>query len=519
MKKKLSHYRSQHSASLALSSMKWALIKLCTVAYTCMPVLILTALCNNAFSQTTTATLGKQTLLSDEQIRKILIDRVDVMHKSVGMVVGIVTPEGRRIISYGQLNQGDPRPLNGETVFEIGSITKIFTALLLADMVQQKEMALTDPIANYLPEGTKVPEWEGRNITLADLATHTSGLPYIPSNMGIDLAKAASYSKEDIHKISCQYTDNELYQFLSTYKLTRAIGSQWEYSNIDYGLLGKALAHNSGTDYETLVHKKITGPLKMNSTAISISVGMRKRLGTGHDSGLNPAPEMCMPAMEAAGSLRSTANDLLNLLEVFIGKRKSDLGIAANSMLDTHRQGPGFEQALGWWVIGKGDDKIVFFGGETLGYTSSIAYDPKTKTGVVVLVNSDQTDGGLGLHILNPNSPLETSESTKKLTERADITVDHKILDQYSGSYKPDPPGGTITIERRNDSLVMKSNTTPPEGVVLHAENSNKFYIKGIDLQITFQTNNDSKVLGLTIHYFGKDYVAPRIEKDTNNKE
>ena len=138
---------------------------------------------------------------------------------------------------------------------------------------------------------------------------------------------------------------------------------------------------------------------------------------------------------------------------------------------------------------------------------------------MVVLVNSDQTDGGLGLHILNPNSPLETSESTKKLKERADIAVDHKILDQYSGSYKSDPPGGTITIERRNDSLVMKSNTTPPEGVVLHAENSNKFYIKGIDLQVTFQTNNNGKVLGLTIHYFGKDYVAPRIEKDTNNKE
>lgn len=117
---------------------------------------------------------GEPPVASDAEIRQILIERVDVQHKSVGMVVGIVTPQGRRVVSHGRLNQGDPRPLNGDTIFEIGSVTKVFTSLLLADMAQRGEVALTDPVAKYLPAGTGPREWNGRAITLADLATHTS---------------------------------------------------------------------------------------------------------------------------------------------------------------------------------------------------------------------------------------------------------------------------------------------------------------------------------------------------------
>src|SRR5262249_46473227 len=103
------------------------------------------------------------TVPPDEEIRKILVERIDVQHQSLGIVVGVITPEGRRIVSYGHLAQGDPRPLNGDTVFEIGSATKVFTSLLLADMVQHGQIALDDPVSKYLPKTVKMPERNGRS--------------------------------------------------------------------------------------------------------------------------------------------------------------------------------------------------------------------------------------------------------------------------------------------------------------------------------------------------------------------
>ncbi|HEY2324092.1 MAG TPA: serine hydrolase domain-containing protein, partial [Thermoanaerobaculia bacterium] len=112
-------------------------------------------------------------IASDAEIRKILADRIDAQQQGVGIVVGVIEPSGWRIVAYGNADRDDKGPLNGDTVFEIGSVTKVFTSLLLADAVQRGEVALNDPVSKYLPKGTKVPEHGGKPITLVDLATHT----------------------------------------------------------------------------------------------------------------------------------------------------------------------------------------------------------------------------------------------------------------------------------------------------------------------------------------------------------
>ena len=119
---------------------------------------------------------------TDDEIRKILAERIDRYKQSVGIVVGIIEPSDRRIISYGAVRQGDSQTIDGDTVFEIGSVTKVFTSLLLADMMQRGEVALDDPITKYLPPGLNTPTRNGRSITLHDVATHTSGLPASPVN-------------------------------------------------------------------------------------------------------------------------------------------------------------------------------------------------------------------------------------------------------------------------------------------------------------------------------------------------
>src|ERR1700679_1086571 len=125
------------------------------------------------------------TVPTDAEIRQLLVDRIDVQHRGVGIVVGVIDAHGRRIISRGALETGDPRPIGGDTIFEIGSMSKVFTSLLLADMVRRGEVRLDDPVVKYLPPGVVMPTRADKQITLIDLATHTSGLPRLPGNMAM----------------------------------------------------------------------------------------------------------------------------------------------------------------------------------------------------------------------------------------------------------------------------------------------------------------------------------------------
>jgi CubicO group peptidase (beta-lactamase class C family) len=120
---------------------------------------------------------------STEEIREILVKRIDREKQAAGIVVGVIEPTGHRVVAYGNLAKGDPRTVDGDTIFEIGSVTKVFTSLLLADMVNRKEVALDDPAAKYLPENVKMPDRSGKSITLLDLSTHSSGLPPLPGNL------------------------------------------------------------------------------------------------------------------------------------------------------------------------------------------------------------------------------------------------------------------------------------------------------------------------------------------------
>src|SRR5262245_25513494 len=147
------------------------------------------------------------TVPSTDEIREILVKRVDHQKQAVGIVVGVIEPAGRRVVAYGKLANGDPRTLDGDTIFEIGSISKVFTSLLLADMMHRKEVALDDPAARYLPENIKMPERSGKSITLRHLSTHSSGLPPLPGN----------FKPKDPHNPYADYSVGDLYQFLSGY--------------------------------------------------------------------------------------------------------------------------------------------------------------------------------------------------------------------------------------------------------------------------------------------------------------
>ena len=436
---------------------------------------------------------------SDDEIRKILIQRIDNYHQGVGIVVGVIDAQGRRVVSYGGLNQGDARPLNGDTIFEIGSVTKVFTSLLLADMVQRGEVALSDPVAKYLTGDVRVPERGGRVITLVDLSTHTSGLPRMPSN----------FHPKDPANPYADYTAEHLYQFLSTYQLTRDIGSQFEYSNLGGGLLGLALARRVGMDYEALVRARIAVPLGMASTGITLSPEMRARLAVGHDAQLKPVSNWDFTALAGAGALRSSANDMLTFLAANLGYLKSPLAPAMASMLAVRRPTgapQGREIGLAWLITKASDDELVWHNGGTGGYRSFLGYDLKTRVGVVVLSNTFTGPGidDIGMHVLDPHAPLLPVPK-----EHKEITVDPTIFDGYVGRYRL-APDFILTVTREGDRLFVQATNQPR--LEIFPESARDYFLKAVDAQITFVTDAQGRVSELVLHQGGRDQHAKRLE-------
>lgn len=439
-----------------------------------------------------------QTGITDDEIRKILQDRIDVAKKSVGIVVGLVDDKGIRIVSYGKPNKNSDQTVNGDTVFEIGSVTKVFTATLLADMVERGRVRLNDPISKYLPKSVKTPTRNGKEITLLDLSTQTSGLPRLPGN----------FTPKDVQNPYADYSVEQMYAFLSSYTLTRDIGSKYEYSNLGVGLLGHILTLRAGKDYETLVRTRICQPLKMDSTGIKLTPEMQARLAVGHNPALLPVPGWDLPTLAGAGALRSTVSDMLKFVAANLGLKKSPL-LAAMQMTHQSRHDtgtPDLEIALNWHILKKFDTVMVWHNGGTGGYHSFIGFDPKARKGVVVLSNSTNDIDDIGRHLLESKYPLAKFEAPK---EHKAIKLEAKVLDAYVGEYQV-VPGFGLTVSREGDQLFAQA--TGQGKFELFAETETDFFLKVVDAQITFVKDDKGQVTHLVLHQNGVNQPAKKIK-------
>jgi CubicO group peptidase (beta-lactamase class C family) len=278
--------------------------------------------------------------------------------------------------AYGEVAHGSGRSPTPTTEFEIGSITKVFTTTLLALYTQRQLIKLDAPLQNYVPPGITVPRFGARQITLVDLATHTSGLPRQPSMPGDS------------------YSPSEMFAFLASYRLQRGPGAQFEYSNLGVALLADALAQATSKPWEQLVQQEITAKLGMPDTLLKLDDEKRARLAIGYNQAGQPARENMptWPAFNGAGALFSTVTDMQRFLAWSMGETKADF---PNGLLDElhklrfalPRAGAGV--GLGWQIAPLGGDlSVVWKNGATLGYSSYIGFVPHARTGIVLLANS-----------------------------------------------------------------------------------------------------------------------------------
>jgi serine-type D-Ala-D-Ala carboxypeptidase/endopeptidase len=326
---------------------------------------------------------------------KEYIKRIVDNGKSSSVIIGIVNEHGKQIFSYGELKKGDGKQPDGNTLYGIGSITKLFTCFLLADMVKGGKLNLNDPISKFLPDSLKTPTFNGKEITLYHLATHTSGLPPRPNNL----------SPANPDNPYADYAVEQMYNFLSNYKLTREIGSSYEYSNIGVGLLGYILTHKAGLDYETLVRKRICEPLHLNSTVITIPTRLQLNFATPYNKEGQAVTDWTFsPVFAGAGSLKSTINDML----VFVA---ANLGLINSNLLSTfeftHIKYPGNNIALGWHIWNEFGTTNYGHSGSTIGYKSFIGFNKENKIGVIVLSNTTDAVMSIGLHILDHRYKLQ----------------------------------------------------------------------------------------------------------------
>jgi len=317
---------------------------------------------------------------------------------NVGIVLGVVTADGTSFYACGTTTKDGDTPVDEHTLFEIGSVAKPITALLLADAIGRGDLSLEDAIDDDLPPSVAPPSQAGVSIRYRHLATHTSGLPPIPENL----------EPADWNNPYADYTVAQLHAAISGFELT-GLG-QYAYSNLGFGLLGHLLELRYGALYENLVVERIFDVLGMPDTRATLSEAQRARTATGYRDG-EVFPIWHNPTLAGAGCLLSTARDLTVFVAASLGLTDSPLDPAMQLTQRIHVYSPR-PVGLGWHMLDTPTGgHVIEHHGATGGTWSYVGLRPEKRIGVVVLTNTYVDSDDLGRHILDPAWPLALLEN------------------------------------------------------------------------------------------------------------
>ncbi len=434
----------------------------------------------------------------DAALLEMIRARVDD-GRAAGIVLGVMDANGAmRVVAYGDAGPG-ARPLSSDSVFEIGSITKTFTATLLAQMAQAGEVKLDGPAQAYAPAGLTLPTRNGKEITLAHLSEQNSGLPRLPGNL----------APANMANPYADYTLDQLNDFLGHYALTRDPGGAFEYSNLGVGLLGHLLATRAGTSYEALADKRILGPLGMTMTAITLTPEMKLALVQGHDMRGAPAGLWDIPALAGAGGLRSTMTDMLKYLDANVGPPKDELERAMRTAQQPRARAGDMQIGLNWFVQRNPSGvEITWHNGASGGYGAYIGFDQKRGVGVVLLSNSAGGAQDIAVHLIDPAMPLTPKPVAPK--DRVAITLPPETLAKYTGVYAMDAsPDFKLTVTAENDALFVQA--TGQGKAPVYAEAEGEFFYRIVDAQLSFKPAADGKPAYVVLHQNGGEQRAMKL--------
>ena len=413
----------------------------------------------------------------------------------VGLTVGLTDGDESLVLGYGRADAAVDKAPDANTLFEIGSLTKTFTALLLVLQVENGQLEYAQNAKSLLPEGKRMPNFEGIEISLEQLASHTSALPRLPDNL-----LPPDPSNPYVH-----YTADDLYVFLSYWELERKPGEKYDYSNLGMGLLGHLMATRAEVSFEEMVVASICRPLGMNDTYITLPDDARSRLAKPYNADGAEVSYWDVGVLSGAGGLRSTTSDVLKYLRA---QMRGDTSGLSEAMETTQAARYPADQddlsiGLGWHV--KDDGTCVHTGG-TGGFASYATFNAEHDVGVVILCNTAAAQAyelGPKVRSIMRGEPYEPFEI------RAVAHVEPESLERFTGRFELFP-GFQLLITRDGDRLMAQA--TSQSTFRIYPESEFEFFYRVVDAQITFVPNEDGSVDKLVLHQGGRDLPAQRIE-------
>jgi D-alanyl-D-alanine-carboxypeptidase/D-alanyl-D-alanine-endopeptidase len=379
-------------------------------------------------------------------------------------------------------------------LFEIGSITKVFTGLLLAEAVLEGKARLDDPIAKYLPADLKLAPAVAA-ITLEQLATHTSGLPRLPNNM----------KPADSLDPYADYGHAEMYAFLAAYAPAKPAPQPADYSNIGMGLLGHILERVHGRSYAELVAERITGPLSMKDTVIELDPDQQARFAVPH-SGSTTVKPWRIPGLTGAGALRSTATDLVRFAQALMNPDDSPLRAAWELARQPRADMGGEKIGLGI-MVGKHNGALTYsHGGGTGGFRSYLEFSPETQRGLVVLIDNDAREGASIAAALSQPPAGAASPG-----ERAETPLPPEQAADYVGAYALDARARFTVLPGEAGHLQIRLTGQPFLPVFFAG--ADRFFARAVQAEFQFNRDAGGRVISLTLFQNGREIAAKRVDE------
>ncbi|RAV27502.1 serine hydrolase [Sinomicrobium soli] len=387
---------------------------------------------------------------------------------------------------YGKASRNPAQEADKNTLYEIGDATQIYTALLLARYVYGDSTRLGERIPPALRDSSG--QFPDTGITWKELATHTSGLPSLPEKPGYP-AKADPYAG---------YSRKELFTYTNLHS-DPGQKKKYRYSITGFGLLGELLSDIQKTDYNSLLKKDITEPLRLQHTFLEVPPGMRRHYATGYTDTI--AEHWHFKALAAARGIKSNITDLLSFAASFIESDTSLKGPASLTLKAHFNDRKGHKQGLGWHFRGN----VAFINGNTGGFHSFVALNPDRRTAVAVLANSGVNpvdDVALYLADSLRNNILKTPEP---------VAIPSGMLKQYAGSYQNNGLGASLEITYRDNKLYVSAPDIKPK--VIYHYGHHRFFFKDLLARITFETDGNDIPVGLLLRQNGREIL---LIKDDN---
>ena len=328
--------------------------------------------------------------------------------KGIGLAVAVVTPTNETIMTFGRPSLSSGAPTRADTCFEIGSITKTFTALILARAIERGSLRLEQPVQELLPPGIQLPE-AARGVTLRHLTTHSSGFPRMPEDRSPLPALRMVLFGSDPY---AGYAEAQLRRDVCAVKLQSKPGTKFCYSNFAMTLLGHLLATKAGSGYEALVKREVCLPLGMNDTMVTPDRTQAPRVAQGYRAvlrcgslvlALRSDPWFVGNNLGGAGALRSTASDLLKYLHANMHPAGQPL---EHALMESHRElfRENDRTTIGMnWIHTQNkrlQQPMIWHNGGTGGFRSFLGFTEDGRFGVLILSNSSEDVDDLAIQLL-----------------------------------------------------------------------------------------------------------------------